>query len=511
MLLADLAHRGATLWPERTAITGNGHHRTYRELHERAEAWRRLLAGSGVRAGDRIALLSVNVPDVLEAAFGASLIGAAVVPLNVRLSAEEIRFQVRDAGARHAVVHPALEPLARSAGLHALTCWTIGPETETALSRAPASDLPRPDPDAPVMQLYTSGTTGRPKGCLLSNRAWVVASSNVVQALGLTGDDRLLGALPLFHVAGYGAALAQLAVGGTVVLPPGAAPEQVWPVIAEHGVTVAIFPTGTGRALRHEAAAPATLRLLFGIAATERPRTLEALRELGIDYRGIYGSTEAGNFVSISTLADELARPGTVGRPLPPFDISVDAPPGEVGELLVRGATLMSGYAGLPEATAEALRGGWLHTGDLLRLDVDGYLYFVDRAKDMVKSGGENVYSAEVERVLAGHPAVLDVAVVGVPDRRWGEAVKALVVARGELTPAELDAHCRGRLGGFKRPRWYELVEAIPRNHSGKILKRELRAAHDPAKAVRISEDDRISGDGAKPAGGQGGGGSVPA
>ncbi|WP_051468912.1 class I adenylate-forming enzyme family protein [Actinomadura oligospora] len=488
MLLADLAHRGATLWPSRTAFTWDGHRRTYRELDERAGAWRRLLAAGGVREGDRIALLTVNVPDALEAAFGASLLGAVIVPLNVRLSADEIRFQVEDAGARHAVVHPALEPLARSSGLSDLTSWRLGPETDDALRDAPETGLPRPDAEAPVMQLYTSGTTGRPKGCLLSNRAWVVASANVVQALGLTGDDRLLGALPLFHVAGYGTALATLASGGTVVVPPGATPEAVWPAVASHGVTVAIFPTGTGRALRHEAAAPGTLRLVFGIAATERPRTLTALRDLGVDYRGIYGSTEAGNFVSVSTLADELERPGTVGRPLPPFDVAVDAGPGEPGELLVRGATLMSGYAGRPDATAEALRDGWLHTGDLLRLDADGYLYFVDRAKDMVKSGGENVYCAEVERVLLDHPAVLDAAVVGVPDRRWGEAVKALVVARGDVAPADLDAHCRGRLGRFKRPRWYELVEAIPRNHSGKILKRELRTAHDPAKAVRLPE-----------------------
>lgn len=492
VLLADLAHRGATLWPERTAITWDGRHRTYRELGERVKAWRRLLAAGGVREGDRIALLSVNVPDALEAEFGASLLGAVVVPLNVRLSADEIRFQVEDAGARHAVVHPLLEPLARASGLLDLTHWTFGADTDDALRDAPERDLPRPDAEAPVMQLYTSGTTGRPKGCLLSNRAWVVASANVVHALGLTGGDRLLGALPLFHVAGYGVALATLAVGGTVVVPPGAAPEQVWPVIAGQDVTVGIFPTGTGRALRHEAAAPGSLRLLFGIAATERSRTLTALRDLGIDYRGIYGSTEAGNFVAVSTLADELERPGTVGRPLPPFDIAIDAPggTGETGELLVRGATLMSGYAGMPEATAETLRGGWLHTGDLLRLDADGYLHFVDRAKDMVKSGGENVYCAEVERVLLDHPAVLDAAVVGVPDPRWGEAVKALVVTRGEVGPAVLDAHCRDRLGRFKRPRWYEPVEAIPRNHSGKILKRELRAAHDPAKAVRLPEED---------------------
>lgn len=486
MLLGDLAHRGAALWPQRTAFAWDGHRRTHRELHERVRRWSGLLAAGGVRPGDRIAVLAVNVPEVIEAAFGASLIGAAVVPLNVRLSPAEIRFQVEDAAARHAVVHPALESLARASGLADLTHWMIGPGLDRALAGAPPHDLPRPDPGAPVMRLYTSGTTGRPKGCLLTSRGWVAAAANAVQAFGLTGDDRLLGALPLFHVAGYGAALGQLSAGGAVVLPPGASPEVLWPVIAEHAVTVAVFPAGTGRALRHPAAAPATLRLVFGMAATERARTLEALRDLGIGYRGVYGSTEAGNFVTVSTLEDELAHPGTIGRPLPPFDIALDGAghPGEVGELLVRGASLMAGYAGHPDP----LRDGRLHTGDLMRRDADGRLYFVDRAKDMVKSGGENVYSAEVERVLAAHPGVVDVAVIGVPDRRWGEAVKALVVTRDGISPADLDAHCRTRLGAFKRPRWYEVVEAIPRDHSGKILKRELRAAHDPGKALRLPE-----------------------
>ncbi|MEW2359418.1 AMP-binding protein [Spirillospora sp. NPDC029432] len=499
MLLGDLAHRGATLWPDRTAFAWEGGRtRSYAELHDRAGRWHGLLAAGGVGAGDRIALLTVNAPEAVEVAFAASWLGAVVVPLNVRLGPAEIRFQVEDAGARHAVVHPALEGLARESGLLDGAYWTIGPDLDEALAAVPgpAAGAPRPAEDAPVMQLYTSGTTGRPKGCLLTNRGWVVAAANAVQAFGITGDDRLLGALPLFHVAGYGTALGHLAAGGTVVLPPGPAPAQVWPVIARHGVTVAIFPAGTGAALRHPEAAPETLRLVFGMAATERTRSLEELRDLGIGYRGVYGSTEAGNFVTVTTLDDELARPGTVGRPLPPFDLAIDAPDATgTGELLVRGASLMAGYAGLPEATAAALRDGWLHTGDLLRQDADGYFYFVDRAKDMIKTGGENVYSAEVERVLAAHPAVADVAVVGVPDRRWGEAVKALVVLRDGHepggAPAGLDAHCRELLGAFKCPRWYEIVEAIPRNHSGKILKRELRAAHDPATAVRLPERDR--------------------
>jgi acyl-CoA synthetase (AMP-forming)/AMP-acid ligase II len=173
---------------------------------------------------------------------------------------------------------------------------------------------------------------------------------------------------------------------------------------------------------------------------------------------------------------------------LPAFDVAIEAPPGEVGELLLSGPSMMAGYANRPEETADAMRDGMLHTGDLVRRDDDGYLYFADRVKDMIKTGGENVYSAEVERVLLAHPAVGDTAVIGVPDRRWGEAVKALVVPREPVAAEELDAYCRERLGAFKRPRWYEFTGEIPRNHSGKILKQELRAAHDPAVAVRLPE-----------------------
>jgi acyl-CoA synthetase (AMP-forming)/AMP-acid ligase II len=486
MLLGDLAHRGGALWPSRLAFIWGGRSRTYGELARRVERLSAVFAAAGVRAGSRIALLTVNTPEALETAFAASLLGACVVPLNPRLAPAEIRFQAEDADAAHAVVHPALEALARDSGLLGLAHWMIGEELETRLDTAGDAEAPRPGDESPIMQLYTSGTTGRPKGCLLTNRGWVAATAAAVHGLGVTADDRLLAALPLFHVAGYGAALAHLAMGGTVVIPSGAGLEESWSLIGEHGVTVAIFPAGTRRALRHPAARP--VRMVFGMAGTERAETLGSLAELGTDFRGVYGSTEAGNFVTVSTLAGELARPGTIGRPLPAFDVRIAAPPGEAGELLLRGPSLMAGYANLPEATAETLRDGLLHTGDLVRRDHDGYLYFVDRAKDMIKTGGENVYSAEVERVLLTHPAVGDAAVFGVPDRRWGEAVKALVVIREPVHAEELDAYCRERLGAFKRPRWYEFAAAIPRNHSGKILKRRLREAHDPAVAVRLPE-----------------------
>jgi acyl-CoA synthetase (AMP-forming)/AMP-acid ligase II len=474
MLLGDLAHRGAVLWPSRLAFAWGDRRRTYAELAERVARLSAVFAAAGVRPGSRIALLTVNAPEAVETLFAASLLGACVVPLNARLAAPEIRFQVEDAGASHAVVHPDLEPLARASGLLGLAHWALGEELDSRLERdGAAPEVPRPGGGDPVMQLYTSGTTGRPKGCLLTDRGWVASTANAAHAFGVTGEDRLLATLPFFHVAGYGAALAHLAAGGTVVIPAGAGLDESWSLITEHDVTVATFPAGTGRALRHPAARP--VRLVYGMAGVHRPATLRALADFGGDYRGVYGSTEAGNFVTVSTLAGELARPGTIGRPLPAFDLEVAAPPGEVGELLLSGPSMMAGYANLPEATAETLRGGMLHTGDLVRIDGDGHLYFAGRAKDLIKTGGENVYPAEVEKVLLAHPHVADVAVVGVPDRRWGEAVKAFVVAREPVGTEELDAHCRERLGGFKRPRSYAFVPMIPRNHSGKVVRRDLR------------------------------------
>jgi acyl-CoA synthetase (AMP-forming)/AMP-acid ligase II len=489
----------AQLHPGRVAVKDLRRSLTNAQLEERANRLANAFAGLGLGKGDRVAIYAYNRLEWMEIYAACAKSGVIAVPVNFRLSGPEVRAIVEDCGAAVLLVDAALVDVVasqratlplRPSGYVQIGGERLQPgfrDYEDLLSfGSPRRPRTRVSPEDTWTLMYTSGTTGRPKGCLLTNRGWVAASAYAAHGLGVTGEDRLLAALPLFHVAGYGAALAHLATGGTVVFPAGAGADEAWSLVAEHGVTVAIFPAGTRRALRPPAARP--VRLVYGMAGTERADTLRLLAELGCDYRGVYGSTEAGNFVTVSTLADELARPGTIGRPLPAFDVEIAAPPGEPGELLVRGPSMMSGYAGLPEATAEALRGGLLHTGDLVRRDDDGYLYFVDRAKDMIKTGGENVYSAEVERVLLAHPAVGDAAVVGVPDRRWGEAVKALVVTRAPVTAEELDEHCRARLGGFKRPRWYEFAAAIPRNHSGKVRKRDLRAAHDPANAVRLQE-----------------------
>ncbi len=500
MLLADLAHRGAVLFGSRPAFRARGETRSFREVAERVDRLSALFADAGVRAETRIATLSGNDPEIVESLLAASRLGAVLVPLNARLTPEELAFQLDDSNTSHGIAHPLLESLARASGLADRTTWTIGAQLDEALSAAdPLSELARPKPDVPVLQLYTSGTTGRPKGCLLSQSAWLASNANLAQGLPVSTDDRLLAGMPLFHVAGLGLVLTHFTMGAQCVMPPGMDPETVWACVSTDRVTT--IPAPGVRALLVDAARDGVdvscIRMVLGGAAMETgalPLLADTLP--GAAWRGIYGSTEAGNFVTLSSLADELDHPGTLGRPLLGFDVALHDERGDavgtdgVGELCLRGPSTMLGYAGLPEATDAAWRGGWLHTGDLVRLDDAGRLYFVDRVKDMIKTGGENVYSVEVEQVLLAHPGVADVAVVGVPDRRWGEAVKAVVVpAPGtDLDAQALDGWCLARLGAYKRPRWYERAESIPRSPLGKVLKRQLRDAHDTGRAQRLPE-----------------------
>jgi acyl-CoA synthetase (AMP-forming)/AMP-acid ligase II len=502
MVLGDLAHRGELLWGRRIAFAWEGRTRTYAELADRTARLAGLLARAGVEAGTRVATLSPNQPEVVELCFAASLLGAVVVPLNTRLVANDLRFQTDDAGVTHALVHPALSELAGACGLGDVHTWMVGAELDSAVANAAARpwDAPRPSDDAACIHLYTSGTTGNPKGCLLSQRGWLAANANLAHSFGVAPDDRLLGVYPFFHVAGFGIVLAHLTMGARVVVPASAEAEEIWRLVDEHALTTISMP-GLKNALKHPMADKvdrSTVRRVFGGAAMESAKTLDLVEEVlpGARFAGVYGSTEAGNFVTVSGADDERSRPGTIGRPLLGFDIAIlgegDVPlaAGEEGELGLRGPSTMIGYWNLPDATAETLRAGWLHTGDIMRLDEDGFLYFVDRSKDMIKPGGENVYSIEIETVLLRHPDVVDCAVIGVPDARWGEAVKALVVLEtgASATPESLDAHCLANLAPYKRPRWYEITDAIPRSATGKIVKRDLRAAHDPDRAVRLAE-----------------------
>ncbi|MBT4363779.1 MAG: AMP-binding protein [Desulfobacteraceae bacterium] len=503
MIFGDIVTRGTLLSGSSPAfIWGRDRQRTYAEMEDRVSSIVMMLEKAGVKQGTRLALLSSNNPEFLEFCFAASFIGAVIVPLNIRLHPDELNFQIKDSEASYAVIDPELEKTAREAGLFDLRHWVIGDDLEKSLEPASFNlrNFPRVSPEIPLIQLYTSGTTGKPKGCLSSQIGWLVSNSNVVNNIQINSDDRLLGVYPFFHVAGFSYATSTLLAGGTVIIPDSAVNENLWNYASSHNATITAFPAFP-QALDYateNGIDTGSIRGVLGGANMVKQKIFDQLHEVipNAVFYGTYGCTEGGGCVTLCTQKEELEKPGTVGRPLLCFDAAILGkndeilPDGEVGELCLRGQSTMIGYWKRPEATKEALRGGWIHTGDLMSKDKDGYLYFVDRSKDMIKSGGENVYSIEVETILLKHPDIVDAAVVGVPDKKWDESVKAVIVTEpgSKLQADDLDKFCLEKLSPYKRPRWYEFVDQIPRNETNKLLKRKLRDTHDPSKCVRLGE-----------------------
>ncbi len=492
MLVSDILDRGRRQHPDKVAIAGEHVSRTYDELGDRVERVAGALAAAGMRPRDRMAVLAANDPGVVEVCLAASMIGAVLVPLNPRATADDIAFQAADADVCFAFVQTELEPLARAGGLLARPSWFSGDGLEKLVASGELYRGARPSADEVLVQLYTSGTTGRPKGCLLTHRGWLSSVGGWAHATGMSSRDVVWAQLPLFHVAGLHFLFTTLATGGTYVVDGPNDAARFWEVIRTRAVTVAtLFPNPFDIVAHPDAGTS-----LGGIRLAFSQQTNDALAQSlpGVTVATSYGATELGGMALVA-FGDECLRPGPVlGRPLLGMVAAVlddddrRVPRGHVGELCFRGAASTPGYWNLPEASAEVLRNGWLHTDDLGREDPDGLIYFVDRKKDMVKPGGENVYSVEVEAALSSHPAVVECAVIGVPDDRWGEAVKAVVVARGDVTAEELDRWCLERLAAFKRPRWYEFVAGLPRNATAKVVKPDLRAAHDPATSTRLPE-----------------------
>ena len=502
-LLADLPGRSARLGGDRTAFAWDGGTRSYASLDLRSQRLASLLSVSGVSSGSRVALLSRNRPEIAELIFAASRLGAVVVPLNFRLAPHEIGFQLTDGQVTHALWDPDLAELGHASGLTSLRSWAIGDELDSALEaeRLDLDGIARPSEQSPVLQIYTSGTTGKPKGCMLSNRNLLATAYNTVWAADFRASDAYVNWPPMIHRGGMDLMFGLLCAGATVISANSPHPDEVWQLVEQHAGTGFSWMAGDTSMFSH----PIARRLGHRIervthgAAMEPVETFEIMSAAlpNVRYSASYGLSEAGIFVTHTLGDDEVRRPRTLGRPSVGCDVLLlgddgqRVPVGEVGEVCVRGPSVMLGYFGLPEDTATALSGGWLHTGDLASVDNDGYLYFMGRAKDMVKSGGENVYCAEVEQVLLEHPGVIEAFVIGVPDTRWGEAVKAVIVADavGPSVP-ELDVWCLERMGAFKRPRWYEFVaeDDVPRSTFRKPAKNILRAQHDAVRSVRIPE-----------------------
>ena len=493
---------------------------TYREAAVAVNQLANALVSAGLQLGDRLAILSKNSIEYVLLYFAASKAGVVPVPLNYRLAPAEWAYILNDAGAKLLIAESGfLDAVSRIRGeLQTVTSFMVADGEETVgwdNYRQWVSTQPTAPPerviaeDQDLYQMYTSGTTGHPKGAVLTHRA---VMANLVQ-LGLIfkiqAGERLLLTAPLFH-AGAANAVAFQGVygGGSLYIQADFNPVEVIRALSEEHIGIAtLVPAMIQSCL---AAVPdiahrryADLRLINYAASPIAEQTLRrAIEVFKCDFRQGYGMTEAT--VSITSLLPSdhqralSEKPGlllSAGRPLAGTEVRiVDAddnpvPNGTIGEIVARGPQLMKGYWNRPEATAETLRGGWLHTGDAGVMDEEGYIYIQDRIKDMIVSGGENVYPRVIEEVLFQHPAIADAAVIGVPDERWGETVKAIVVLHQGMnaTAEDILDFCRGKLGGFERPRSVDFIEALPRNPSGKVLKRVLRESYWAGQQRRVA------------------------
>lgn len=496
--------RRALLSPDRPALWFAGQRWSFRELAERSADTARRLARLGVGPGDRVAVLLQNGPAFVFLVHAAARLGAVLVPLNTRLAPPELAWQLEDAGVALLVYDAAnaaraVEAASGVPGLRLVVTGPAGGEggDATPLETVPPRDIGLRDLvelQAPHTIIYTAGTTGRPKGALLTygNHWWSAVGSAL--NLGIHADDRWLCCLPLFHVGGLSILWRSVIYGTGVVLHSRFDPAAVNEALDAQGVTiVSAVSTMLAEMLAARGARPypPTLRCVLLGGGPAPPALLEACRALGVPVVTSYGLTETASQAATLAPEDGSRMPGAAGKPLFPTEIRVvrgdlPAAPGEVGEIQVRGPTVSPGYVNSP---APGAPGGWLTTGDVGYLDGEGYLYVVDRRDDLIVSGGENVYPAEVEAVLVALEGVADAGVVGIPDARWGQVPMAWVVPRpgAALDEATVLAHCRRHLGGYKVPVRVRFAGALPRNAMGKLLRRVLRewsGAQNPGGAA---------------------------
>jgi fatty-acyl-CoA synthase len=493
--------RHAALHPARVALTAPGRDYSYGELNALANRAAHGLRARGVGPGDRVGLLALNTPAFLAALFGLGKLGAAAVMLNHRLSVPELAYQVADSGAR-LVLFTAEQGAQAGAlagqegvGLLALDDEPVeGVEGFAELLAGQPEDEPGPPVpwEAPLLMVYTSGTTGKPKGALLTHANQFWNAMNDIIPLRLTADDTVLTLLPMVHVGGLGLfTLPALLLGGRVVLPRRFEADEALRLIEQERVSVVMGVPAIFQALvaapRFATAELSSVRVFYNGGDRCPLELVAAFRERGLPFGGGYGLTETSPtafMLEPEEFAAGTGQAGFIGRPAFFTEARFVAPggeeagPGEAGEIWLRGPNVFAGYWGRPEASAEAFSEGWFRTGDLAVRDEAGLTYVVGRSKEMYKSGGLNVYPAEVEALLGQHPAVAEVCVLGVPDAQWGEVGRAIVALRpgATLDEAALLAWCEGRLARYKTPRSAAFVAALPRNSLGKVNRAELKS-----------------------------------
>ena len=497
--------RWATERPDATALTYGDRSWTWTELRRRVRQNAAAQRAAGLVPGDRIAVLDLNHPSCLELTLACAQVGTANAVVNFRLAPPEIVYVINDARARVLFVGPEF------AGAVAQLRDTL-PTVEQVVhvggeddqyeawlaAHEPDADAHPASPDDCFVQLYTSGTTGFPKGAMLTHRALLAHSSNVAADFDLASDGRVQVAMPLFHVGGTSYALLAISAGARIYLMRMPDPAAALQMVARDRITHTFYVPALMAAMTQvpgvgEMDFSSLKALSYGASPMPLPVMRACLKLFPGIMHQVYGMTEQCGVVSSLGPEDHedpqvAHRLISAGTPIHGVEIEIRdpatgerVPTGEPGEIWVRSDQLMGGYWGKPDATAAAVtEDGWLRSGDGGHMDADGYIYVTDRIKDMIISGGENIYPAEVERVLAEHPTVGDVAVIGVPDDRWGEVPKAVVVpAPDQAVDAEaLLAYCREHLASFKCPKSVDVLDELPRNPTGKILKKDLRAPY---------------------------------
>ena len=499
-----LAH-WAKAKPDAEAITYLDRSWTWSQWNDRVRRLAGALTEQGVKRGDVVAFLDKNHPACVELTVAAASIGAANAIINFRLAADEMDYVLNDSGAKLLVVGAELKPgveALRDKLPHVEQVIEVTPEGgdgdeyEAMLAAAtPVDRSPDVDPGDVCIIMYSSGTTGRPKGVALTQSNVIAHTVNGFDNWELDEGDKNLVAMPMFHVAGSSYVQFGLHSGSASIITRDVDGMSLAGGILKGANRTFLVPAVLAKVLESGDDAVKLFSALKTYAYGASPMPLPLLRAAlkawpNTDFIQAYGLTEVCGVVSRLMPEDHRGeneeRMTSAGKPVPGSEVRVvnpdtleDAPAGEQGELWFRTKQLMKGYHNKPEATAEAItEDGWFRTGDIGRVDEEGYIFVEDRLKDMIITGGENVYSIEVERVLAEHPAVAEVAVIGVPDAKWGESVKAVVALDGEATEAEIIAFAREQLAAYKCPKTVDIVDALPRNPTGKILKKDLRKPH---------------------------------
>lgn len=474
--------------PGKPALRWQGAAISYADLAQRSERMAAALAGElGIRRGDRVAILAYNCPEYLELLFACARLGAILVTLNWRLAPPEYVHILRDSDATLLVCDEALAAAVADLKRALPTLRCVG--TDIAQRAAVGADAPREGrPEDPALLVYTSGTTGRAKGAVHTQATLAANARLGVDAHEMTPDDRILTFLPLFHVGGLNnQTLPALSIGATVILQPRFAPDAALAAIERERPSIVLLVPAVMKAMiehpRWAAADLSSLRLAMAGSSVVPVDLIRAFHARGVPVGQIYGSTETGPVSIVLKRADALRKEGSCGRPALDCHVRIvdetgrDVAAGAAGELLLKGPNIVPGYWQDEGATAAAFRDGWYRTGDIAHVDADGYFWIDERKQDLIISGGENIYPAELEAVLSDSPDIAEAAVVARPDARWGEVPVAVVVVRpgASLTAQQVKALFDGRLARFKHPHDVIFVDTLPRNAMGKVLRFKLR------------------------------------